>query len=331
MRSFFVKILRKTPLFYVWVHQKHTMSRHRNVCFTVNNPTIDDLNQLRAVNSRVKYMVCGLEVGESGTPHIQGYVELTSPMSFEAVKKSIVPSRAHIEERKGSARQAAGYCKKGVHSSTDSNIDYSTFAFRPMTSCDEEGDWEGFEYGSLSAQGKRTDLTPATEMISHGSTLQSVAMTHPDVYVRYNRGLRDLRSTYLFPRNLDQAPTVLVLWGETGTGKTRDALTKYSPEITPYVFRPSNGNWWDGYDGQMKVILEEFRGSMPWADLLGLLDRNEYRAPVKGGFVHIQSDLFIITSPCPPEQWYKQDDRYDKFSQLKRRITKVIHYTTFST
>jgi len=117
-----------------------------------------------------------------------------------------------------------------------------------------------------------------------------------------------------------------VLWGPTGTGKTRDAYIKYWPDEPHYVWKPSNGNWFDGYDGEKKIIIDEFRGSMPWADILGLLDRNEFRAQFKGGFVNIQADKFVITSPFPPCKWYKDDDRYDKFAQLERRLTQVIEY-----
>ena len=70
---------------------------------------------------------------------------------------------------------------------------------------------------------------------------------------------------------------------------------KHWPDEDHYVWRPSNGNWWDGYDGEKKIIIDEFRGQMTWSDILGLLDRYEYRAPVKGGFVQIQADKFVIT------------------------------------
>jgi hypothetical protein len=296
------------------------MSRHRNVCWTLNNPTDDEIQSLIIENPRIRYMVIGHEVGENGTPHLQGYLEMCNPTVFSTLK-NLIGHRAHIEERNGTSKQASGYCKKG----TDEAEDYSIFFPRTR---EDPGTWSYVcEYGQISSQGKRTDLTPAVELLANGSSIVSVAKQHPEIFVRYHRGLRDLRASYLLPRNLPDNPQVVVLWGDTGTGKTRDAILHYSPDEEHYVFRPSNGNWWDGYDGQKKVILEEFRGSMPWADLLGLLDRNEYRAPVKGGFVQIQADKFIITSPCPPETWYKSDDRYDKYSQLERRITEVHHYT----
>ena len=47
--------------------------------------------------------------------------------------------------------------------------------------------------------------------------------------------------------------------------------------------------------------------SMSWEDILALFDRNEFLVPIKGGFVHIQADKFVITSPVPPEMWYREN------------------------
>ena len=163
-------------------------------------------------------------------------------------------------------------------------------------------------------------------LVHEKKTVRETALEHPAQYIKYHKGIRDMRALVLQPRCLPSMPEVIVLWGGTGLGKTRDAYIKYWPTLPYYVWKPSNGNWWDGYDGEDKIIIDEFRGQMTWSDILGLLDRNEYRAPYKGGFVNIQASKFVITSPFPPERWYKDDDRYDRFQQLERRITKVIEY-----
>lgn len=80
--------------------------RSRNWCFTWNNydqTTIDDIRQLD----------CGHlfqeEVGESGTPHLQGVLGFTNARSFLAVKK-LLP-KAHIEPCKVLAASLR-YCSK---------------------------------------------------------------------------------------------------------------------------------------------------------------------------------------------------------------------------
>lgn len=295
-------------------------ARFRNCVFTLNNPTDEEIDHVCDVDPRVKYIVIGRETGASGTPHLQGYLELNNKVSLSGVK-DIVGQRAHIEARRGSPKEAAGYCKKG----TDTSSDFAEFF--PRTE-DDPGTWDYvLEAGEITAQGKRTDLTPAVEMIMQGERLDTVFREHPEIFVRYGRGLTNARMFMLGPRKLAADPEVIVLWGATGTGKTRDAYHRFWPDEKAFVYRPNNGNWWDKYDGEMKIILDEFRGSMPWADILGLLQRYEYCVQYKGGFVQIQADKFVITSPLPPDQWYRMDDRYDKLNQLTRRITQVHHYT----
>lgn len=284
-----------------------------------NNYTEEDVAKVQVwAANKCKYLVYGREVGKQGTPHLQMYMEFKDKISMTAIVKKLFPM--WLGYRKGTPKQAAGYCKK-ADEKPPKNEGYDWFFDNPSQ------DWDGEEFGEISQQGKRTDIDVCVEMIVHeGATVRQVAMEHPAQFVKYNKGFRDLRSLVLQPRNLQAMPEVIVLWGPTGVGKTRDAYIKYWPDEPHYVWKPSNGNWWDGYDGEKKIIIDEFRGQMTWSDILGLLDRNEYRAPYKGGFVNIQADKFVITSPFPPDRWYKDDDRYDRFKQLERRITKVIEY-----
>lgn len=315
--------------------QDKPSSRYRNCCWTYNNPTPEGVEHLRAQLDQFSYIVWGHEVGSSGTPHLQGYCEFAKQPTFSAVKK-ILGNTVHFAQRKGKPKQAAGYCKKGLceHHIRACDIceycesfdgDYEFFFPRTV---DEPQTWiDPFEYGTISEQGKRTDITDCVEMIQDGCTMRQVAQHNPEAYVKFHRGFRDLRATLMPERSLKEMPHVIVLWGETGTGKTRDAIIKYWPDEPHYIWRPSNTSWWDGYDGQTKIIMDEFRGQMPFADLLGLLDRNEYRAPIKGGFIQIQADKFILTSPKHPSLWY-DDDKFDKLAQLKRRITECIEMGT---
>ena len=301
----------------------------RHYVGTKNNYTDADIAALENwAQNECTYLVYGKEVGKKGTPHLQIYMEFKNTKSMKSIVKKLFPM--WLGYRKGTPRQAAGYCKKGYAQIPPGQkaCYYFPRTVEEPGMFDEDYPWMlGNEFGEISQQGKRSDLDELTEMIVHEKkTIREVAIEHPSQYVKYHKGLRDLRSLVLQPRSLDHPPEVIVLWGPTGTGKTRDAYIKYWPNEPHYVWKPSNGNWWDGYDGQKKIILDEFRGTMSWADILGLLDRNEFRAPFKGGFVQVQADKFIITSPTPPNMWYKDDDRYDRFAQLKRRITKVIEY-----
>ena len=68
-----------------------------------------DLEKLKKIPC--KYMVVGVEVGENGTPHLQGYVRLNNKIRFNALKK-LIGQRAHIEQAKGSELENDDYCRK---------------------------------------------------------------------------------------------------------------------------------------------------------------------------------------------------------------------------
>lgn len=88
----------------------------------------------------MRYMVFGREVGESGTPHLQGYVVFNSPILFTSVKKYFEDG-THIETTKGKPDQASDYCKK-------------------------DGDFE--EFGQIPQQGKRTEISMLRDAIKDG-------------------------------------------------------------------------------------------------------------------------------------------------------------------
>lgn len=81
----------------------------RSWCYTLNNYTEDEVEAVRRIQNALVHW-CSREVGESGTPHIQGYVRFEKPCRLAALKK-ILP-RAHWEVRKGTESQAAHYCMK---------------------------------------------------------------------------------------------------------------------------------------------------------------------------------------------------------------------------
>ena len=57
----------------------------RNFCFTHNNYSDTSLED----EISCKYIVYGREVGESGTPHLQGFLSFSSAKSLSAAIKSL--------------------------------------------------------------------------------------------------------------------------------------------------------------------------------------------------------------------------------------------------
>lgn len=59
----------------------------------------------------LSYMILGKEVGEEGTPHLQGYLECSSRMSLKTLKSHLL-DRCHLEVAKGNHKQNYDYCSK---------------------------------------------------------------------------------------------------------------------------------------------------------------------------------------------------------------------------
>ncbi len=91
------------------------MSKMKNVCFTLNNPTEAERIWWRAAltngEDSVTYLVLQEETGENGTVHLQGYVELADRKRLTWLRRHL-SARAHWERRRGTQLQAIAYCQK---------------------------------------------------------------------------------------------------------------------------------------------------------------------------------------------------------------------------
>lgn len=87
--------------------------RTKNWCWTTNNYTALDLINLTTFceNPEVSYIIYGKEVGDSGTPHLQGFVQFKKRKDFNWVRDRL-PFGSHLERALGSPYQAAEYCRK---------------------------------------------------------------------------------------------------------------------------------------------------------------------------------------------------------------------------
>ena len=109
-----------------------------------------------------------------------------------------------------------------------------------------------------------------------------------------------------------------MLIGEPGTGKSKTAA-----EIAAdgSVYYKPRGEWWDGYEQQNTVIIDDYYGWLKYDEILKICDRYPYSVPIKGGYEQFNSKRIIFTSNEPIEKWYKGDWFGDtQLKALKRRI-----------
>jgi len=138
------------------------MSAAKNWCFTLNNYTEDDIKRLSELvdAGKAEYLVFGKEVGDSGTPHLQGFITLNRKGRLASVKK-LIGSNPHLEIARN-VIASVQYCKK-------------------------EGDW--VEFGQrTNRQGTRSDLDEFKEAVKNGMlSLSEIREHHSEVYAKYTR------------------------------------------------------------------------------------------------------------------------------------------------
>jgi len=260
------------------------LGKARSICFTLNNYSDADIAFLRQyAQEQARYLVFGYEIGEKGTPHLQGYLAWENPRSIDTFLKLCI-KKPHVERTRGSAKQASDYCKK-------------------------DGKFE--EFGELPAQGERTDWKEAIDMLKSGANVMTIIESHPHM-APAQRALREIKAMLLKPLHRDV--NVIVLIGDAGTGKTRYAYDTHSD-----LYSKPRGEWWDGYTGQKTILLDDYYGYIPYSLLLNVLDRYPLQVPVKGGFIYAQWDTVIITSNKHPSSWYSQG----LTPALNRRLNKI--------
>ena len=78
-------------------------------CFTLNNYKVEDIKGISS-NSSINEYIIGEEVGDLGTPHLQGYIEFKTKKRPMGVFKEF--NNIHWEKCKGTKAQNIEYCKK---------------------------------------------------------------------------------------------------------------------------------------------------------------------------------------------------------------------------
>lgn len=268
--------------------------RRRDYCFTLNNPTEADYELVRqlASNSKVRYLIQGIETGASGTPHIQGYVYCHNAVVFSTLQK-LLP-RAHIEPCKGTPEHNITYCSKTGN--------FTESGDRPVTQ-KRKGE-HGLDYWEtnkkLAIAGHLDDVDPKLFM-THYRTLKSI--------------IADFRP---MPADLDSCDNSWY-YGDTGTGKSYKARTD-----NPGHYLKMCNKWWDGYQNEDVVLIEDFdkNHSVLGHHLKIWADRYAFPAEVKGSKVNLRPKSIIVTSNWAPAEIWSDSGTLDP---ILRRF-KVIRF-----
>lgn len=270
------------------------MSISRSYCFT-------SFTEPKPINEiPIRYYIYQKEqCPKSKKEHWQGYVEFSKPIRFKRAQKLLGAENCHLETRKGTREEAKSYCSKE-----------ETRLEKPI----EWGNWES------GGQGTRNDLKKVLKDVAEGKPIVEIIEENPELYGRYRNTIKDYKFEILKKKTKTFRNIVVeVHWGEAGTGKTRHCV-ETEPEAYKLDF--DDQVWWDGYEGETTLIINDFYGNIKYHKLLDLLDGYQLRLPIKGGFTYANWNKVLITSNKPPDQWYNMG----MTDALKRRIHETRYW-----
>lgn len=285
------------------------MSRSKYWCFTVNNYTTEDEQSLKSLflHGKCTYLVFQREEGESGTPHLQGYIELHDRLRLACVKRLGGLQRAHLELRRGTAEQARAYClKEESRTSTPLVVELGTI--------------------SKPAQGKRTDLDRALDDIREGATIGQLWADHPKVMVRYRGAMQEAISRLgpqkkrkTFPlETFTNVPEFEegyshILCGPAGCGKSALVKAKYPTAL--WVTHMDDLVQFDG-DRHEAIIFDDMSFThMPRGAQIHIVDQDDDRSiHVRYTVAHIPANTIKVFT-TNVRQIFDLDD-----PAIKRRV-----------
>jgi len=256
--------------------------------------------------SRVRYACLGRELcPETKRLHIQGYLEFAQKCSqtLGGIKKLLEDDTLHLESMTATRQAAMEYSKK-------------------------DGEFVEFGKWIKGGQGTRSDLNDVSEMVLEGKSLQYIATEAGPQFIKHATGI--MKQMHFVNKGKERPDIdVVVFWGASGTGKTRKAVEmakRWSEENKgkPWYKHTPDKDWFDGYDMEEFVIIDDFNSELSFTRLLQMLDRYSATVGVKGATMPFVANRIIITSNLHPKDWYS-GERYNE-GQLKRRIRKIVKF-----
>lgn len=278
-------------------------NQYKKWCFTLNNYSDEEYTRLlQCFGSSTVYFIIGKEVGESGTPHLQGYFELKKRDRITGLKNKI-SGRAHFEVARGTGSDNRVYCSKGGDFTEGGTLSESS-----------------------SSNGKRKDRDELARewigaMASGRPGLDRFFDENPGEYL----GRRHIiMRNYMSHHGAVERPDIRVRWiyGAPGVGKSRFAHEEL-PEA--YIKEPRT-KWWNGYMLEKTVIIDDFGPKgIDINHLLRWFDRYKCYVETKGDMCALYADNFIVTSNFHPDSVFcnENGDRHPQADALLRRLELI--------
>ena len=272
--------------------------KSKHWCFTINNWTIADGKSIEDAKSTMQYIVCGREIGEDGTPHMQGYVVFLNRKRLTAVKK-IFP-RAHLEmkSKRSTYAECITYCKK--------DGDFLEHGVAPISNSErQKRKWEdAFEL----AKAQKINEIEKGMLIRYYHAFKRIAQDNPPV-----------------PADLTAKKNYWFL-APSQYGKSTYVRKKFGPKSNLYDKGPNK--WWIGYKGEKNILCDDFGPKQcqylgwymkRWADLFS------FPMETKGGGTQIRPARIIVTSQYTIAECFTDEKECEAVSN-RFKVVNLPHW-----
>lgn len=277
-------------------------TKSRRFVLTLNNYTDSEVARIRDPPDFVKYVGFSFEVGNSGTPHVQGWIQTWEPCRIKQLSKQWL-NRAHFEV---------------MIASFDCNDAY----------CNKQNEME--HIGTRPEQGRRTDIIGVKRRLDDGESFRSLMEDEATfaLCIRNERSLRAYAEQQRYKRLRKEGrkhPKVYIRIGPTRSGKTSYVYDKHGYDNV--FLCPDNGcKWFDGYGGEPVILFDDVEnGKVPPVEVFKRITDGYpgFQAPIKGGHTYMRPEFIYFTSNHVVKEWWPGISKQD-WDACKERITEIV-------
>lgn len=293
--------------------------------------------------------------GKPKAPDVHVMMTFKNARHVTAIAKQLGDKPQYVEVWRGEANNGYAYLihatekarKEGKHqydpSEVNANFDYPALMERIIADIELARAEHGIDtkmFLNMLYKGQITKLELEDRL-----TGSQYAQLHRHIEEVWAKRLKDQAAEWR-KKMIAEGKPVKTIWiyGRAGTGKTSLAKEYAQKSNQEYFFSGSSRDVFQDYAGQHTIILDEFRPNViPYHDLLRMTDPfsvdTQIMAPARYNDKALACDLFIITTPYDPYEFYRamfkkrfynpaspyeNTENTDSFDQLLRRLSLVV-------
>ena len=288
----------------------------RKFQLTINHPQTHGLDHtaikgiLQDISGCSYWCMCD-EIGEQGTYHTHLYLVFQHAKEFHMIHQRFYG--AHIETAYGTHQENRDYIRKeGRWADSEKSETNLPDTFEESGELPQEPDR------------RMKQSEQILQLVISGASNAEIILAHPSAMHHLPR-IDQARQTLLAEeyRTKRRVLTVTYLWGAPGVGKTRGILDHHGYES---VYRVTNySHPFDSYAGQPVMMFDEFRSSLPLADMLNYLDEYPLQLPCRYTDRTACYTVVYLVSNIPLEKQYQMEQMTapETWKAFQRRITNV--------